>query len=101
MSQFLKPLELSPPKYIEGSTSSNVNEPIPVTIEGNVFEMIIYNKSLDYNIYVSFDYGDTYIKIEPDHALRCLFGSLPDPLILIKSDGANVSYEIIYRLRLD
>ena len=100
MSLFLKPLELSVPKTVSGTTSSTAGEPTTVTIEGNVFELTVRNKSVDYSLYVSFDYGDTWVEIPPDSYLPMLFGSLPDPLILVKSDGSSQPYEIIYRLRL-
>ena len=99
MSRFLKPLELSEPKVVEGTTSDTAGEPVPVFIEGIVFEVIIVNKSVDYSLYVSFDFGDTYIEVPPDSALPILFGSFADPLILFKSDGASQPFKIIYRLR--
>jgi len=100
VSQFLRPLELTPPKVIEGTTSDTAGEPTSVTIDGIVFDMVIINKSIDYSLYVSFDFGNTYIEIPPDSALPILFGSFANPLILIKSDGASQPYKIIYRLRL-
>jgi len=93
-------LELSEPKSITGTTSSTAGEPTPISISGNVFEVVIYNKSIDYNLYVSFDFGDTWVTIPPDCAHARLFGSLPDPVILVKSDGASQPFEVHYRLRL-
>lgn len=95
---FLRPIELSEPKVIRGETSPTAGEPISVAIEGIVFEVAIYNLSEDYNLYVSFDFGDTYVTVEPDSFLRVLFGAFPDPLLLLKSDGASQPFEIVYRL---
>jgi len=100
MSFALRPLELSVPKAISGTTSATAGEPTAITISGDVFEVTIYNMSADYNLYVSFDFGDTWITIPPDCAHSRIFGSLPDPVILVKSDGASQPFEIHYRLRL-
>jgi len=100
MSQFLKPLKLSSPKQVSGTTSSTAGEPTSVSIEGIVFEMVVVNKSEDYSLYVSFDMGDTYIEIPPDSYLPIIFGSFADPTILVKSDGASQDYNIIYRIKL-
>jgi len=93
-------LELSEPKSISGTTSSTAGTPTAITISGNVFEIVIYNKSTDYNLYISFDFGDTWITIPPDCAHSRIFGSFPDPVILVKSDGASQPFEVYYRLRL-
>jgi len=93
-------LELSEPKAISGTTSSTANTSSAITIGGNVFEITIYNKSIDYNLYVSFDFGDTWITIPPDSAHLRIFGSFPDPVLLVKSDGASQTFEIHYRVRL-
>jgi len=93
-------LELSEPKTITGTTSSTAGTPTIITISGNVFEVVIYNKSVDYSLYVSFDFGDTWITIPPDCAHSRIFGSFPDPVLLVKSDGASQTFEIHYRVRL-
>ena len=96
----LRPLELSPPRVVRGETSSTAGEPTAVTLEGVVFELLVRNKSLDYSLYVSLDYGDTYDEVPPDSQARYLLGAMADPLILLKSDGASQPYELVYRVRL-
>jgi len=95
-----KLLELSEPKSISRTTSSTAGEPTPITISGNVFEVSIYNKSVDYDMYVSFDFGDTWITIPPDTMHMQILGSFSDPVLLVKSDGASQAYEVRYRLRV-
>jgi len=93
-------LELSEPKSISGTTSSTAGTPTAVTVSGNVFEVVIYNRSVDYNLYVSFDFGDTWVTIPPDCAHARILGSFADPVLLVKSDGVSQTFEIHYRLRL-
>jgi len=92
-------LELSEPKSVTGTTSSTAGEPTPVTITGIVFEVEVYNQSTDYNLYVSFDLGDTWITVPPDSLLQALLGGMADPVILLRSDGASQPFMIVYRLR--
>ena len=96
----LRPVELSPPKSISGTTSSTAGDVIPISIEGNVFELVVRNKSLDYSLYISLDFGDTWIEIPADSQAVFLLGGLADPVILVKSDGASQSFVIVYRLRM-
>jgi hypothetical protein len=100
VSSLQPPLELSVPYAIEGATPSTAGTPVPVQIRGNAFELVALNRSADYDMYVSLDLGVTWIRVPPDCALRLVLGSFPDPLILIKSDGASQPFAIIYRLRL-
>ncbi len=99
MSQFLKPLELSEPKSISITTSSTAGEPTPVSISGSVFELIVINRSADYDAYVSFDFGATWVRVPADCAAPFLLGSLADPLLLVKSDGSSQKIDIVYRVR--
>ena len=100
MSSLLSPLELSPPYVYEGTTSSSAGTPTPVSLKGNVFELVAWNRSADYDLYVSLDFGSTWVRVPADSAATFLLGSLADPLVLVKSDGASQPFTLIYRLRL-
>lgn len=100
MSSLLSPLELSPPYVYEGTTSSTAGTPTPVSIKGNVFDLAVWNRSADYDLYVSLDLGSNWIRVPADSIAPMFLGSLADPLILVKSDGASQSFTIYYRLRL-
>ena len=100
MSSLLSPLELSPPYIYEGTTSSTAGTPTPIPIKGNVFELLVWNRSADYDLYVSLDLGSTWVRVPADSMATFFLGSFPDPLILVKSDGASQPFLIIYRLRL-
>ena len=100
MSSLLSPLELSPTYVYEGTTSSTAGTPTPIPIKGNVFEIVVWNRSADYDMYVSLDLGSTWVRVPADSMITIFTGSFPDPLILIKSDGASQSYVVFYRLRL-
>jgi hypothetical protein len=65
-----------------------------------VFELVVWNRSADYDLYVSFDFGSTWVRVPADSIASIFLGSFPDPLILVKSDGASQYFAIIYRLRL-
>jgi hypothetical protein len=95
-----EPLELSILYAIEGTTPPTAGTPVTVRISGNVFELVALNRSADYDMYVSLDFGATWIRVPPDCALRVTLGAFPDPLVLVKSDGASQPFAIIYRLRL-
>jgi len=92
-------LELSEPKSIAGATSSTAGAPTAITISGTVFEVGIYNQSADYSLYVSFDFGDTWITVPPDSVLQALLGGMADPVILLRSDGSSQPFMIVYRVR--
>jgi len=100
MSSLLAPLELSPPYIYEGTTSSSAGTPTAIPIKGNVFELVVWNRSADYDLYVSIDLGSTWVRVPADSIASIFLGSFPDPLILVKSDGASQPFSIIYRLRL-
>jgi hypothetical protein len=100
MSSLLSPLELSPPYSVEGTTSGTAGTPTPISIRGNVFELVVWNRSADYDMYVSLDFGSTWVRIPADSMATFFLGSFPDPLILVRSDGASQPYTIYYRLRL-
>jgi len=100
VSSLLAPLELSPPYVYEGTTSSSAGTPTPISIKGIVFELAVWNRSADYDLYVSLDFGSTWVRVPADSIASIFLGSFPDPLILVKSDGASQSFTIIYRLRL-
>jgi hypothetical protein len=100
VSSLLSPLDLSPPYSIEGATSSTAGSPTPISIKGNVFEIVVWNRSADYDMYVSLDLGSTWNRVPADSVMSVFTGSLADPVILIKSDGVSQNYVIFYRLRL-
>jgi hypothetical protein len=100
MSSLLSPLELSPPYIVEGTTSGTAGTPTPIPIKGNVFELVVWNRSADYDMYVSLDLGSTWIRVPADSTVTLFLGCFADPLILVKSDGASQPYTVIYRLRL-
>jgi hypothetical protein len=100
VSSLLSPLELSPPYVYEGTTSSTAGTPTPISIRGNVFELVVWNRSADYDMYVSLDLGYTWVRVTADSTASIFLGSLAEPLILVKSDGASQSFTIYYRLRL-
>jgi hypothetical protein len=100
MSSLLSPLELSPPYSVEGTTSGTAGTPTPISIKGNVFELVVWNRSADYDMYVSLDFGSTWVRIPADSMATFFLGSLPDPLILVRSDGASQPFTVYYRLRL-
>jgi len=100
VSSLLSPLELSPPHSVEGTTSSTAGSPTPVSIKGNVFELVVWNRSADYDLYVSLDLGSTWVRVPADSIATLFLGSFPDPLVLVKSDGASQPFSIMYRLRL-
>jgi len=100
MSSLLSPLDLSPPYSVEGTTSSTAGSPTPISIKGNVFEIVVWNRSVDYDMYVSLDLGSTWIRVPADSMITIFTGSFSGPLILIKSDGASQNYVVFYRLRL-
>ena len=100
MSSLLSPLELSAPYVYEGTTSSTAGSPTPVSIKGNVFELVVWNRSADYDLYVSLDLGSTWVRVPADSIATLFLGSFPDPLVLVKSDGASQPFSIMYRLRL-
>jgi hypothetical protein len=97
VSSLLSPLELSPPYSVEGTASST---PTPISIRGNVFEIVVWNRSADYDMYMSLDLGSTWNRVPADSVMSVFTGSLADPVILIKSDGVSQNYVIFYRLRL-
>ena len=100
MSSLLSPLELSPPYVYEGTTSGTAGTPTPVPIKGNVFELVVWNRSADYDLYVSLDLGSTWVRVPADSMAAFFLGSFADPLILVKSDGTSQPFTIYYRLRL-
>jgi hypothetical protein len=100
VSSLLSPLELSPPYSVEGTTSSTAGTPTPISIRGNVFELVVWNRSADHDLYVSLDLGSTWVRIPADSMATFFLGSFPDPLILVRSDGASQPYTVYYRLRL-
>jgi hypothetical protein len=100
VSSLLSPLELSPPCAYEGTTSSTAGTPTPIPIRGNVFELSVWNRSADYDMYVSLDFGSTWIRVPADSMATLFLGSLADPLVLVKSDGASQPFALMYRLRL-
>jgi hypothetical protein len=100
VSSLLSPLDLSPPYSVEGTTSSTAGSPTPISIRGNVFELVVWNRSADYDMYVSLDFGSTWIRVPADSIVPVFLGSLADPLILVKSDGASQPFTVLYRVRL-
>lgn len=100
MSSLLSPLELSPPYSVEGTTSSTAGTPTPISIKGNVFEIVVWNRSADYDMYVSLDFGATWVRVPADSVATIFLGSFADPLVLVKSDGASQPFSIVYRLRM-
>jgi hypothetical protein len=100
VSSLLSPLELSPPYSVEWTTSSTAGSPTPISIRGNVFELVVWNRSADYDMYVSLDLGSTWIRVPADSMATFFLGSFADPLILVKCDGASQPLTIYYRLRL-
>jgi len=93
-------LELSEPQVVSGTTPSTAGTPTVVSIQGNVFELEVYNQSMDYTLYFSLDFGNTWVPVPPESVATVVLGSFPDPLVLVKSDGASQPFTIIYRLRL-
>jgi len=100
MSSLLSPLELSPPYVYEGATSSSAGTPTPIPIKGNVFELVVWNRSADYDMYVSLDFGSTWVRVPADSIATIFLGSFADPLVLVKSNGASQPFSIMYRLRM-
>ena len=100
MSSLLSPLELSPPYVYEGTTSGTAGTPTPVPIKGNVFELVVWNRSADYDMYVSLDLGSTWVRVPADSMAAFFLGSFPDPLVLVRSDGPSQPFTIYCRLRL-
>jgi len=100
MSSLLSPLELSTPYVYEGTTSSTAGSPTPISIKGNVFEFVVWNRSADYDMYVSLDLGSTWVRVPADSMAAFFLGSFPDPLVLVRSDGPSQPFTIYYRLRL-
>jgi hypothetical protein len=99
VSSLLSPLELSPPYVYEDTTSSSAGTPTPIPIKGNVFELVVWNRSADYDMYVSLDLGSTWVRVPADSVATLFLGNFADPLVLVKSDGASQPFAIIYRLR--
>jgi hypothetical protein len=100
VSSLLSPLELSPPYIYESVTSSTAGTPTPVPVKGDVFELVVWNRSADYDMYVSLDLGSTWVRVPADSIATIFLGSFADPLILVKSDGASQPFSIMYRLRM-
>jgi hypothetical protein len=100
MSSLLTPLELSPPYVYEGTTSSTAGTPTPIPIRGNVFELAVWNRSADYDLYVSLDLGSTWVRVPADSIATFFLGSFADPLVLVRSDGASQPFAVLYRVRL-
>jgi hypothetical protein len=100
VSSPLSPLELSTPYVYEDTTSSTAGTPTPVSIKSNVFELVVWNRSADYDMYVSLDLGATWVRVPADSTATMFLGCFANQLILVKSDGASQPYTVIYRLRL-
>ena len=91
-------MKIGMPKSISGETKATAGEITTITFKKPVYSIIVENESTSYNLFVSFDMGECWIKIRPEKYLSVEpFATKGKPVVLLKSDGASQPYQIIYR----
>jgi len=92
-------MKIGMPHQIDITTKATAGEITVVYFVKPVYYIYIENKSSTYTLYVSFDYGESWIDIATSKTIEFepLSTSGEKPAILIKSDGASQPARIIYR----
>ena len=88
------------PKQLNITTKDTAGEITTLVFEKLVYSIQIKNKGSS-KLYVSFDYGESWIEIDPNEEIKVepfVTKSKQKPIVLLKSDGANEPVRIIYRL---
>ena len=91
-------MKIGVPKGLTGKTKPTAGEITTITFEKPLYSIVIENESSSYNLYVSLDMGESWIKIRPERYISIEpFTTKGKPIVLLKSDGASQPYQIIYR----
>lgn len=87
------------PKYLELTTKDEAYEVTVLYWEKPVYSFILINDSSLYDVEVSFDGGDTWVKVEAEDvfSIEPLF-DVGSTIIFIRCNGASQPVRIIYRL---
>ena len=89
---------ISVPKALDITTKATAGEITRITFKKPIHTVEIKNKSTTDTLYVSFDFGETWIALDTGEEKK--FENLPKSLkltVLLKSSGVSQPARIIYR----